>query len=431
MKRVLFVDDNESVIQLYRKAFSRKTDEWQCFYAIDVMDAIDILAFAQIDIVITDLDMPLYNGAQLLTYVQEHKPGITRIVFSGSHNMKQNMKTVNCAHRFIAKPNTIADIEEVVEKIYYLYRTLIDSKTRTIISGIQNLPALPSVYLNLIDEFSNPNYSIKTIAELISSDVGLTVGILKMVNSAYFGMNEPVSSATQAVTLLGGELVKGLILTAHLSRTFTTEEQKFSIEKWEDHSLLTGVFCRAIAEYENMSPEHVEIAFVSGILHDVGRIILATSFPEKYHRVLSISKATKRPLEEIEKSVIGATHSAVGAFLLGLWGLPDIIVETTATHHHPDLFHGAGEEFVRILHLADLFTYEMVPTFDEIGVGYSASQESDANSAQMWDNWRNHCMKVAVEKGYLESEENSVSDLEFTSLEDGNVQSDFMHGYDE
>ncbi len=430
MKRVLFVDDNEVVIDTYRKVFSRKAEEWQCFYAMDVLDAIDILAFAQIDIVITDLDMPLYNGAQLLNYVQEHRPGMTRIVFSGSQNMKQNMETVNCAHRFISKPHTIADIEKVVEQLYHLYRTLIDSKTRAIIGGIKNLPALPSVYLDLIEEFSSPNYSLDVVAELISSDIGLTVEILKMVNSAYFGLNESITSITQAVTLLGGELVKGLLLTAHISRTFTVEEQKFSIETWEDHSLLTGVFCRAIAEYENMPKEQCEFAFVCGVLHDVGRIILATSFPEKYQRVIAISRATKQPLEEIEKQVIGATHSAVGAYLLGLWGLPEALVETVATHHTPDKFHGAGEEFVQILHLADLFTYDMVPSFNEIGVGNSDVEGKGDAHTKLWNTWRTQCMKVAVEKGYLENELDSVADLEFTSLEDGNVQSDFMHGYD-
>jgi hypothetical protein len=85
---------------------------------------------------------------------------------------------------------------------------------------------------------------------------------------------------------------------------------------------------------------------------------------------------------------------------------------------------------VRILHLADLFTYEMVPSFTEIGLGYSSAKNSNGTSAQLWDSWRDHCMKVAVEKGYLESEEKSVSDLEFTSLEDGNIQSDFLHGYE-
>lgn len=431
MKRVLFVDDNETVLNTYRNVFSRKKDEWQCFFAIDVMDAIDILAYAEIDIIISDLDMPLYNGAQLLTYVQGRFPGITRIIFSGSHDVKQNMQTVNCAHRFISKPHTIADIEAVIEQIYHLYRTLIDAKTRYILNGITNLPALPSVYYEIIEEFSKEDYSLSVIAELISSDIGLTVEILKMVNSAYFGLNETISSAHQAVTLLGGEIVKGLILTAHISRSFTLEEQTFSIETWEDHSLLTGIFCKAIAEYENMSKDQTELAFVCGILHDVGRIILATAFPEKYQKVVEISTATKRPLEEVEKEVIGATHSTVGAYLLGLWGLPNTLVESVATHHTPSKFHGEERDFVQILHLADLFTYEMVPSFNTSGIEQVEKSFMSDEIQKSWVNWRNHCEKIAVEEGYLEKEVSTTTDLELTSFEDGGAESQFLHGYDE
>lgn len=436
MKRVLFVDDNEVVINTYRKVFTRKPEEWQCFFAVDVMDAIDILAYAEIDIIITDLEMPLYNGAQLLNYVHERYPGITRIVFSGSTNLSQNMKTVNNAHRFIAKPHTIADLEKTIEDIYHLYRTVIDAKTRRIINGIQNLPALPSVYLDLIEEFTKDEYSLHTIAELISSDVGLTVEILKMVNSAYFGLQETVTSPYQAVTLLGGEIIKGLILTAHISRSFTEDEQIFSFETWENHSLLCGIFCRAIAQYENMTPNQQELAFVCGIVHDVGRIILATSFPEKYKNAIEIAEATQRPLGEVEKEVLGTTHGAVGAYLLGLWGLPDIIVESVASHHTPNRCTSQASEYTTILHMADVFTYEIVPEFILGGIEQAdKSFFDDPTASDLWQQWRAHCVKQAVREGYLKksAEDNTAtsSELELTSLEEGNSESDFLHGYDD
>ncbi len=409
MKRVLFVDDNETVLKTYHKVFGRKSDEWQCFFAADVTAAIDILTYSQIDIVITDLEMPLYNGAQLLAYVQKQFPRVTRIVFSGSQNANSNMQTVNSAHRFIAKPNTIGELENIIEYIYHLYQTIFDDKTRATISGITTLPALPSVYFELIEEFSSQFFSLGRVSELISSDVGLTTEILKMVNSSYFGLNQRVTSPQQAVVLLGGEIVKGLILTAHISRSFTLEEQQFSIETWSDHSLLTATFCQAIAEKESMSREQVDLAFVSGLLHDVGRIILATSFPEKYHKVITEATGSKRPLIDVEKEIIGTTHSNIGAYLLGLWGLPDPLVDAVAFHHNPDLCENEEtRKMVKILHLSDLFTYDLVPDFRDEHYGNKAVEFDTDEIAE----WRSHCLKVAIEKGYLE-EDSPIADINF------------------
>jgi len=411
MKRVLFVDDNETVLKTYHKVFDRKSDEWQCFFAGDVSAAIDILRYAQIDIVITDLDMPMHNGAQLLEYVQQQFPRVTRIIFSGSHNTSANMKTVNSAHRFIAKPNTIGELESIIEYIYHLYQTIFDEKTRATISGITNLPALPSVYFEVIEEFNSKFFSLGKISELISSDIGLTTEILKMVNSSYFGLGQKITSPQQAVVLLGGEIVKGLILTANISRSFTLEEQQFSIETWSDHSLLTATFCQAIAQKEGMSREEIDLAFVIGLLHDVGRIILATSFPEKYKQVLEAHRDSKRSLIDIEKEIIGTTHSNIGAYLLGLWGLPDPLIDAVALHHTPELCESEdGRKMVKILHFADLFTYDLVPDFrDDM---YQIKDEAFGTDEIL--QWRSHCLSVAIKKGYLE-EDTPVTDIEFDS----------------
>lgn len=430
LKRILFVDDNLMVLDIYRKVFSRKGEEWQCFYANDAISAIDILDFSAIDIIITDLDMPMYNGAQLLNLVREKHPGVTRIIFSGSRSVKQNMTTVNCAHRFVAKPNTIGDIERMIERIYYLNRQLVDARTRAVINGIDRIPALPSVYLELLEEFSASDFSLKRVGELISSDIGLTIEILKMVNSAYFGLNQPVSSAQQAVNLLGGDIVKGLILTAHISRSFTKEEQAFSVESWENHSLLCGIFCQAIAKFENKSQQDQETAFVSGILHDVGRIILATSFPEKYRKVLTIAESTHQYLQDVEKDVLKATHSAVGAYLLGLWGLPDQIVELVGVHHNPSAYIGEDKSMALILHAADILTYELVPEFNPGGLPLPEKKAFSGEMTDKVNQWRDHCAKVGVARGYLESVPEVHTHVHLTEMVDGH-SSIFIHGYDD
>ena len=425
MKRVLFVEDNEAILNIYRKVFQNRGDEWQCFFALDITDAFEILAFSKIDIVITDLDMPVYDGVQLLKIVKDKYPAVTRIIFSGSSDIKNNMEAIKYTHRFISKPSTIKDIENVIDKLYKLYRIIIDAKTRSTISAITELPTLPSIYAEVLSELSKENYSLARIGDLINSDVGLSTTILKVINSEYFVLKREISSVKQAVTLLGSEIIKGLILTANVTREATVDEQIFSLENWQTHSLMCGMFCSAIAEYENMSKEDIESAYVCGLLHDVGRIVLALQFPDKYKRSLAISNATMRELDEVEKEVIGASHSAVGAYLLGLWGLPDTVVEAVATHHSPAQYTNIGEKFANILHHADLFTYDLIPSLQG---GHSSSRTTI--HSDVWDKWRAACSKIALEKGYIEENTSSNSDIEFTSLEDGHLNSDFLHGYD-
>lgn len=400
IKRVLFVDDNEMVINTYKHVFENR-DNWQCFFAHDAVEATEYLSFSSIDIIITDLNMPIYNGAKLLEFVQKKHPLITRIVFTGSVVDNSSLSIVNLAHRYIQKPTSIKDLEQIIEDIYELYNKIIDKKIKYKLSSITNLPTLPTVYFDIIEEFNSPNFSIDVISNLISSDVGMSTEILKMINSPFFGISDRVTSIKQAVTLLGSEITKGLILTAHISRAFSSDEEKFPISTWEDHSYLVAIFAQTIGEYEGLSKKDCDNLYIGGLLHDIGRLILATKFSEEYKDVISIANVSQKALYEIEKDTVGISHTIIGAYLIGLWGIPSEIVDIVAFHHDPSAYGGINQQIIDIVSMADILTFEIIPAFSEDVESKHYSKFQYTQDKKTADKWKKVCIEKAKNMGII------------------------------
>ena len=173
------------------------------------------------------------------------------------------------------------------------------------------------------------------VGEVVSRDIGMTAKILQLVNSAFFGLRRHVASAGQAVSLLGLDITKALILSVHIFSQF--EKSKIAglpLETLWRHSMAVGAYARRICIEENTGPKMADEALMAGVLHDIGILILAANVPEMYHEVL-LRVQPNISLTQVEEEILATSHGEVGAYLLGLWGLPDPIVEALAFHHHP------------------------------------------------------------------------------------------------
>jgi HD-like signal output (HDOD) protein len=160
--------------------------------------------------------------------------------------------------------------------------------------------------------------------------------VLQMVNSPFFGRQMRVSDPAIAVQLLGLETIRGLVLSTHVFETFRRPARgALDIEQLWQHASTVGTIAGSLAEMEGGSPELVQDARTSGLLHDVGKLLLVATLPVVSMRVGERARLERRPLVEIEREEFGVTHAELGGYLLGLWGLPDPIVEATAWHHHP------------------------------------------------------------------------------------------------
>jgi HD-like signal output (HDOD) protein len=175
--------------------------------------------------------------------------------------------------------------------------------------------------------------------------------ILQLVNSAYFGAGQQISSVPRAVTYLGIELIQGLALTAHVFDAMNPPEiaSGLSLSALQAHSLVTARLASSFVT----EPKRGEEAFAAAIVHDIGKIILALGFPDHYAQILTVARDERRPVWEVEQEALGVSHAEVGGYLLGVWGLPFSIVEAVTFHHNPRGLVAGPYDLLAAVHVAD------------------------------------------------------------------------------
>jgi HD-like signal output (HDOD) protein len=192
----------------------------------------------------------------------------------------------------------------------------------------------------------------------------MTAKVLQLVNSSFFGMYTKVDSAARAVALLGLDTIKVLVLSLELFSKIKVPEQIIQIDQLWNHSLIVGQVAKAIAASQTDNKELISDTFLAGTLHDLGKLILLSSLPDQYQQVIDIAEEQKITLPEAEQSVFGATQSAVGSYLVGLWGFSNPIIEAIAFQNSIDKYPVTTFTPALALHAANVLYYRNRP--DEV-----------------------------------------------------------------
>ena len=186
-----------------------------------------------------------------------------------------------------------------------------------------------------MDRTNDPNTTLVEVAEIISKDPGMTAKILKLVNSAFFGLRRDIANMQEATSYLGIEAIKSLVLTVNAFSQFEGRQREaIPIGEIWSHSLLVGSGAKLIAKTESCPTSVQERCFVAGVLHDIGKLVLAVNFSDEYLELLRTIKSGNA-LCGAERARFGADHAEIGGVLLGLWGLPGAVVDAIALHHRP------------------------------------------------------------------------------------------------
>jgi HD-like signal output (HDOD) protein len=333
--------------------------EWIMAFAQSGQEALNILNEEPFDVVVSDMRMPGMDGAQLLNEVMKRCPQSVRIVLSGQSDREMLLKSVKPAHQYLSKPCDPEVLKSAIIRACTLREVLTDGSLKATISQMESLPSLPSIYNEIMEELQSQDASIKKVAEIISRDVGMTAKILQLVNSAFFGLSRHVSSPFQAASLLGLDTIKALALSVQIFTQFDQKKlPRFSLDELQNHSMATGALTRAMAKAEGQDQATVNDVFMAGLLHDLGKLVLAVNFSEKYNQTLLTVQRENKPLWEAERTTFGTSHAEVGAYLIGLWGLHDTIVEALAFHHCPAKVPGKGFHLSPIVYVADALVHE-------------------------------------------------------------------------
>ena len=337
-KQILFVDDEPNVLHALRRMLRYMREEWNMVFVGSGEEALEALTKERYDVVVSDIRMPKMDGVQLLTEIKSRYPQIIRIALSGQSDQEVVLRSVGSTHQFLAKPCDAATLKAVIERSSTLHSLLSDESLKQLITRLESLPSLPSLYIEIVEELKSPMSSMAKVGDTISKDIGMTAKVLQLVNSAYFGLPHRVSKPSQAAALLGLDIIRGLVLSVHVFTSYNESNLKYlDIEKLWKHSTITSILAKEIARSQKSAPEIVDDSFMAGLLHDIGILVLIANLPDDYSAVIETATTNSIALIEAEKRIINATHAEIGGYLLGLWGLPDSIVEAVYYHHDPNM----------------------------------------------------------------------------------------------
>jgi HD-like signal output (HDOD) protein len=275
------------------------------------------------------------NGAELLAEVMKRHPSTVRLILSGYADKDLILKCVGSTHQYLSKPCDAESLKAAVSRASNLEGSLQSERLKSLVGQMSRLPSIPALYIQVVEKASRADASVEEIGGVIGRDIGMTAQVLKLTNSAFFGLSRQFSSATEAVAYLGLDTIKSLILSIHAFSQFgKAETGALKMEALWSHSMQVASSAKRISKLEGQEPKAIEEAFTAGLLHDIGKLVLAVNLPSEYTEAVRLADSgLELPLAEHQ--VFGANHADVGGYLIGLWGLPVPVVEAVALHHAP------------------------------------------------------------------------------------------------
>jgi HD-like signal output (HDOD) protein len=327
--------------------------EYEVFTAPSGREGLAFLEETPVDIVVSDLVMPEMNGHEFMTEVAREHPESMRIVISAHQDQLTVAQCLMFGHRYFHKPFDLKNLASILKRICHLKHQDGSERLKRVVSGLGALPTPPRLYLRLTEALNSAFTSLDEIGEIVQEDPGLTLKLLQISNSAYFGMARKIITPMDAVQVVGLEVLRGVVLCLHAFKFYQTKsfDSISTAQLWE-HSFRTAHGARRIARAESLPEKECEESFVSGLLHDIGKLVLAANADADYRLAVKRSREEERSLDTVEMEIFGATHAQVGAYLLGLWGLPEPVVSNVELHHSLSSIAQKGFCPVSAIHVA-------------------------------------------------------------------------------
>ncbi|MBX3383330.1 MAG: HDOD domain-containing protein [Phycisphaeraceae bacterium] len=330
----LFVDDEQNILDGLRRMLRPMAGEWRCQFVTCGARALEIMAEQPVDVIVSDMRMPGMDGAALLGRVRVMYPDTVRFVLSGHAERDDILKAVGPIHQFMQKPCESAALRAALARVTRMRRVLSLPELRGVVSCVESLPALPESQRRLMLELEHPECNATTVGRIIASDVAMTAKILQLVNSAFFGAARTISTPVEAVTRLGVNTIRSLVMSMRVFDAVAGGEATGLGGLWK-RSLDVSARARATAERLGIESDGVNNAALAGMLHEVGRLAVASRNPELLKRAIDTSRQRVVGMVEAEHGVYGATQGEIGGYMLALWGFADEVVDAVSFQAMP------------------------------------------------------------------------------------------------
>ena len=329
-KRVLFVDDEPSIRGIFEMLGPFLGEDTSVVTVGSGREALGLFADEPFDVIVSDLTMPEMSGAELLARVAVLSPSTARVVLSGDADELTVAKCLLAAHRYFTKPFDPMMLVKALQSLSKAVDAAPRAEIRAMAGKLDALPTPSDTYLKLMKALNAADKSIEEIAGIVEADPSLATKVLQAVNSAMFGAGRRVVSLTEAVQMIGLQVLRALVLTISVFDFFKNARLKSEVKQLWAHSTEVATHARKICLDRRWPAEVTEEAFLCGLLHDVGRLILAAT-PEEVRTKLFPQYQFYRETD-VDCAISRLVEAEAAAYLLSLWGLPESVITTVHEH---------------------------------------------------------------------------------------------------
>ena len=333
---IYLVDDEALLVEMLSQYLAKANKNWRVETFSEPRLALEAVGKIQPNVVISDFAMPGMTGTALLEQVRLDAPHTIRILISGFANPKAMGNKISAAHQYLAKPFSLADIRSKIQKALNALERFQNPEIRGTVLSIRTLPAMPSIYYELLTALEDADNSYTDVVDILAKDSVISAKILQMSNSPLCREGgAAVIDLLQAITMLGTERIKAAVLSHQLFGSYTPMPEYFCPGTLSQHRWDTANTAFKMAVRMGLTEDQVRDAYVAGLMHDMGRLVLLDNFAVPYREACLRALSEKKTLAVIEQETFKMTQADVIGFLVSLWGMRDRISNAIIYHEKP------------------------------------------------------------------------------------------------
>ena len=364
-RRVLIVESDRAQMEIIQSLLGHDESLWRVELASDTVQAIELLGKRYFDLVFAGVNIIGMPGVDFLNEVWQQYPKISRFLICTLRDQELLTQCAFGLHQMIVVPCDTAVFRKTLDRCFAVEDLIGDRKFKAFALRARTFPSIPSLYFQIVKELQSQNASAESLSEIICKDLAVTTKMLQAANSAFYGLQQHVTQLKDAIVQIGLETMQTLVLSIQVfSQYDKVKPIYFSIDSVWRH-------CHAVAErakkivLEVNGDEHLaEEAFIAGLLHDIGKVVLACNCDKQYRSTLDLAKKSNIHQAEAEMSEFGFTHGETGGYLASQLGMPIPIIEAITLHHRPSLAPQTGFNALTAVHIADVMEHQAAPKTD-------------------------------------------------------------------
>ncbi len=364
--RILFLLKSQTDVDNFKTTLVPMYDGWELTFYTNSDEAFKSIEISSCDVVLSDYRPHEKNGSDFFAILSKLYPSVYRVLFFNETLKEKAIRSSNIAHRLLKANCGNDEIVKTINDLKKLKKYNMSGELVSLINGFGPIPVLPEIYLRMEKELNKLEISVHRISEIITLDPLMVAKILHIANSSFCIFSKGINNLVNAINMLGTNIIKTLVLYI---KVFTinnvTLDTQAMLKRLRSHSIETAKIAKSIAESDSKNRELIEYAYIAGLIHDIGKIVLL-QYSDKNNQNKYTHEVFGNNCIEAEKRIFGVTHVETAVYLLGLWGFPDKIVDAISNHHQIETLSDENITLSNVVFIANAICNNDLPAIEII-----------------------------------------------------------------